>query len=93
MRGPTFLSCVLANLNFVLWFFQAPNWQQCGIVDRAAKSVGQGRERERDLYFSVVTGTHYGTKTPPDNTSSLRRYAQGYDKTRRYLQYVFEYGL
>ena len=22
--------------------------------------------RERDLYFSVVTGTHYGTKTPPD---------------------------
>ena len=24
------------------------------------------RERERDLYFSVVTGTHYRTKTPPD---------------------------
>ena len=23
------------------------------------------RERERDLYFSVVTGTRYGTKTPP----------------------------
>ena len=23
------------------------------------------RERERNLYFSVVTGTHYGTKTPP----------------------------
>ena len=23
------------------------------------------RERERDLYFSMVTGTHYGTKTPP----------------------------
>ena len=26
-------------------------------------------------------------------TSSLRSYAQGYDKTRRYLKYVFEYGL
>ena len=27
----------------------------------------EGRsERERDLYLSVVTGTHYGTKTPPD---------------------------
>ena len=25
------------------------------------------RERERD-YFSVVTGTHHGTKTPPDET-------------------------
>ena len=23
------------------------------------------RERERNLYFSVVTGMHYGTKTPP----------------------------
>jgi len=22
-------------------------------------------ERERDLYFSMVTSTHYGTKTPP----------------------------
>ncbi len=24
------------------------------------------REREREIYLSVVTGTHYGTKTPPD---------------------------
>ena len=24
-----------------------------------------GVERERDLYYSVVTGTRYGTKTPP----------------------------
>ena len=31
----------------------------------AQKTSSQG-ERERDLYFSVVTGTHYGTKTPPD---------------------------
>lgn len=23
------------------------------------------REREKDLYFSVVAGTQYGTKTPP----------------------------
>ena len=29
-------------------------------------SSGFWRERERDLYFSVVTGTRYGTKTPPD---------------------------
>jgi hypothetical protein len=26
----------------------------------------QLREREGHLYSSVVTGTHYGTKTPPD---------------------------
>ena len=33
--------------------------------------------------------------TGPRNhlTSSLRNYAQGYDKTGRYLQYVFKYGL
>ena len=29
------------------------------------------RERERDLYFSVVTGTHYGTKTPPDQQPAM----------------------
>ena len=48
-------------------------------------------ERERDLDFSVVTGTYYGTKTPPDQQPT-----KGYDKTRRYLwyvQYVFKYGL
>ena len=40
------------------------------------------REREREIYvFSVVTG------------SSLRNYAQEYDKTGRYLQYVFKDGL
>jgi hypothetical protein len=44
------------------------------------------RERERDLYFSVVTGTHYGTKTPPDQQPAC--HAQGYDKTDVYLQYV-----
>ena len=24
------------------------------------------RERESNLYFAMVTGTHYRTKTPPD---------------------------
>jgi hypothetical protein len=28
--------------------------------------LGQCGERERDPYFSVVTGARYGTKTPPD---------------------------
>ena len=36
------------------------------IEDRGLPSLGSSnRERERDLYFSVVTGTRYGTKTPP----------------------------
>ena len=40
------------------------------------------RERERNLYFSVVTGTHYRTKTPPDQQPM--KVLQGYDETRRY---------
>ena len=32
-------------------------------------------ERERDLYFPVVTGAHYGTKTPPGQQPAGR--AQG----------------
>ena len=43
-------------------------------------------ERERNLYFSVVTGTHYGTKTPPDQQPT--KVSQGYDETRHYLQCV-----
>ena len=31
------------------------------------------REKERGLYFSVVTGTHYGTKTPPDKQPNSHR--------------------
>ena len=34
-----------------------------GHVDTGHVDAG---ERERDLYFSVVTGTYYETKTPPD---------------------------
>jgi len=35
-------------------------------------------ERERERYFSVVTGTHYGTKIPPGQlASSLPDHAQG----------------
>ena len=44
------------------------------------------RERERNLYFSMVTGMHYGTKTPPDQQPT--KVSQGYDETRRYLQCV-----
>jgi hypothetical protein len=47
----------------------------CWILDFSGKSFiihahdsqrCRERERERHLYSSVVTGTHYGTKTPPD---------------------------
>src|SRR5258706_5702927 len=43
-------------------------------------------ERERSIFF-VVTGTHYRTKTPPDQqpTNSCR----GYDKKGGYLQDIF----
>ena len=43
------------------------------------------RERERNLYFPVVTGTHYRTKTPPDQQPM--RLSQGYDETRLYAIY------
>ena len=48
--------------------------------------------RERERGFFVVTGTHYGTKTPADQQPT-ELCAGGYDKTRRYLQYVLKYGL
>ena len=51
----------------------------------------RARERERNLYFSMVTGAHYGTKTPPDQQPT--KLSQGYNETRQYLQYVYEYGL
>ena len=47
------------------------------------------RGREREIYiFPVVTGTHYGTKTPPDQQPT--ELSQGYDETRpdTYLQCV-----
>ena len=49
-------------------------------------------QREREIYIFPwlqvrITGPRYHL------TSSLRNYAQGYDKTGRYLQYVFKYGL
>ena len=31
-----------------------------------APKLAMGGERERHLYFPVVTSAHYGTKTPPD---------------------------
>ena len=41
----------------------------CTVLSKISSDVGldgaSERERERYLYFSVVTGTHYGTKTPP----------------------------
>ena len=43
-------------------------------------------EREKNLYFPVVTGMHYRTKTPPDQQPT--KLSQGYDETRRYLQCV-----
>jgi hypothetical protein len=63
------------------------------VVDRVALAAQPGqnysqmeRERERDLYFSMVTGRHYGTKTPPDQQPVC--HTQGYNKTDIYLQYV-----
>ena len=41
------------------------------------------RERERFLFFAVVTGTHYGTKTPPDQQPANR--AQGTEQDEKYL--------
>ena len=35
------------------------------VVDKAVHYPSDRQERERSI-FSVVTGTHYGTKTPPD---------------------------
>ena len=43
------------------------------------------RERERNLYFPMVTGLHYGTKTPPDQQPM--RLSQAYDETRLYAIY------
>ena len=48
--------------------------------------------RERDIYIFPwlqvrITGPRHHL------TSSLRKYGQGHDKTGRYLQYVFKYGL
>jgi len=37
-------------------------YRKMGMRGRKAR---EGRERERDLYFSAGTGTHYGTKTLP----------------------------
>ena len=42
------------------------------------------RERERCLYFAMVTGTHYRTKTPPDQQPANR--AQGTEEDKKYLQ-------
>ena len=49
-------------------------------------------ERERETFIFPWLQVHI---TGPRHhlTSSLRHYAQGYDKTGRYLQYVFKYGL
>ena len=52
--------------------------------------LGRRGEREREIYIFPwlqvrITGPRHHL------TSSLRSYAQGYDNTRRYLQYVFEY--
>ena len=49
-------------------------------------------ERERDPYFSVVTGTHYGTKTLPDQQPT-NPCAGVMTRRGRYLQDVFKYGL
>ena len=70
-------------LNICAWFV--------GPTSRLCKLFNRRRERERNLYFSVVTGTHYGTKTPPDQQPT--KLSQGYGETRRYLQYVYGYGL
>jgi hypothetical protein len=59
---------------------------------RACDSRKKWRERERDIYILPwlqvrITGPRHHL------TSSLRNYAQGYDKTGCYLQYVSKYGL
>ena len=60
------------DLSLHLGFYEGPKSQR-------------ERERERNLYFPVVTGTHYGTKTPPDQQPT--RLSQGYDETRLYAIY------
>ena len=65
-------------------------WAQPGIMGWDLAYVML--EREREIYIFLWLQVHI---TGPRHhlTSSLRGYAQGYDKTRCYLQYVFEYGL
>jgi hypothetical protein len=61
------LLSVIGSLNFV--------------IDRMNTHYGicsLEREREKDLYSAVVTGTHYGTKTLPDQQPAC--YAQGYSR-------------
>ena len=42
------------------------------------------RERESNLYFAVVTGTRYGTKTPPDQQPTI---PSAGDMTRRVVSW------
>ena len=56
------------------------------VIDLTGTRREDEREREKNLYFSVVTGTHYRTKTPPDQQPT--ELSQGYDETRCYLQCV-----
>ena len=62
-----------------------------GVVQGIVEVMMVG-ERERETFIFPWLQVHI---TGPRHhlTSSLRHYAQGYDKTGRYLQYVFKYGL
>ena len=51
------------------------------------------REREGDLYFSVVTGTCYGTKTPTTWPAAYESVRRGYNMRGCTYNMVYRYGL
>ena len=60
VRCITFFASCLALVLPSPWFPRSVS------MSRVLPLMNLHRERERHLYFSVVTGTHYGTKTSPD---------------------------